>query len=167
MVSSGASIRTWGTSQCTALYLRLLGPQNAKCSPSLSGLRYLTSCRTFQFVSISSCRTGSGQVWREHSDQSKRMHSPLSLLDFSSLGALADQAPAPGSYLVIGDFWEECVDSTTGPMPVPIPADPGLLHSRTPCFSFQLPAPLPSHLPLTLYFHAFKTPCTKARRGTK
>lgn len=77
MVSGGAGIRTWGTSQCTALQLRHLGPQNAEYSSSWSGLRYLTSCRTLHFVLLSSSGKDSGQEWGEHSHGSQRRRSPV------------------------------------------------------------------------------------------
>lgn len=53
-------IRACGTCQCTVLHLRLLGTQNAECSPSWFGLRHLTSYR-IHFVSFSSSRIGLGQ----------------------------------------------------------------------------------------------------------
>lgn len=73
IIRGRAGIRTCGACQCTALYLRLLGTQDAECSPSWS------TYRTLCLVSFSSRRIDSpGQEWGRHSDQSQRMHSPLS-----------------------------------------------------------------------------------------
>lgn len=78
-------------------------------NPAWSGLRYLRSCGTLHVILFSSSEKGSG----------------LSLLGFSSLGALPDQAPTPGSYLIVGDSWRE-VRRPSGPLPAAPPANPGL-----------------------------------------
>lgn len=85
-------------------------------NPAWSGLRYLRSYGTLHGILFSTSEKGSG-----HDGEG----TALLLLGFSSLRALPDQAPTPGSYLIVGDFWRE-VRRPLGPLPAALPANSGL-----------------------------------------